>query len=516
MDTDYVKLLTFILPEFVNKHCEGLFWEMIKMEIRAFTIKYSKRKAKKKRDEEKALQTKLIDIQNKLQVNYNESDKTEMDKLKAKLSRIEAIKTEGTIVRSRARWYEHGEKNSKYFYSLEKTNYRRKHVSSIINHEDKRITDPKQILQEMELFFKEIYTSKNMNPQLPEFSDFFENIECTLSQEKAATCEGEVKLEECYNALKIMAANKSPGSDGFTTEFYQYFWNLLGNYMIESFNYAFQNGIISISQRQGVISLIPKKKNNLEFLKNWRPVSVLNVDYKILTKVIALRLEKVLAKIISSSQSGYVKGRYIGESIRLIKDVMDFTKVKNLPGIAVFLDYEKAFDSVEWDFLQKCLQSFNFGPQLRRWVSIFYNNITSCVLNNGCASNHLFLERGVLQGCPLSGMLFIIAIEVLAQRLRHSTDIQGIKIQDNRIVKLSQYADDTTAILANVHSVTNLFALLSRFERCAGLKINVSKSEILWLGSMRHRKDGILNIQVRDEPVYALGTHFSYDEKLSD
>ena len=133
------------------------------MGIRAFTIKYSKRKAKKKSDEEKALQTKLIDIQNKLQVNYNESDKIEMDKLKAKLSRIEAIKTEGTIVRSRAQWYEHGEKNSKYFYSLVKTNYRRKHVISIINHEDKRITDPKQILQEMELFFEEIYTSKNMN-----------------------------------------------------------------------------------------------------------------------------------------------------------------------------------------------------------------------------------------------------------------------------------------------------------------------------------------------------------------
>ena len=164
-----------------------------------------------------------------------------MDKLKAKLSRIEAIKTEGAIVRSRARWYEHGEKNSKCFYSLEKTNYRRKHVICTINHEDKRITDPKQILQEMELVFKERYTSKNMNPQLPEFSDFFENIECALSQEEAATCEGEVKLKEWYNALKIMAANKSPCSDGFTTEFYQHFWNLLGNCVIESFNYAFQN-----------------------------------------------------------------------------------------------------------------------------------------------------------------------------------------------------------------------------------------------------------------------------------
>ena len=93
--------------------------------------------------------------------------------------------------------------------------------------------------------------------------------------------------------------------------------------------------------------------------------------------------------------------------------------------------------------------------------------------------------------------------------------MEGIKVQDNRIVKLSQYADDTTAILANVHSVSNLFVLLSRFEKCAGLKINVSKSEMLWLGSMRHRKDGSLDIQIRDEPVYALGTHFSYDDNLS-
>ena len=136
---------------------------------------------------------------------------------------------------------------------------------------------------------------------------------------------------------------------------------------------------------------------------------------------------------------------------------MDFTKQK-----AVFLDFEKVFDSIEWDFLQKCLQTFNFGPQLRRWVSIFYNNITSCILNNGYASNHFTLERGVRQGCPLSG------IEVL-----------GITIRNNKTVKLSQYADDTTVFLANVHSVNNLFVLLSRFEKCAGLKINVSKSEML-------------------------------------
>jgi len=124
--------------------------------------------------------------------------------------------------------------------------------------------------------------------------------------------------------------------------------------MVDSFNYGFENGHLLISQRLGIISLIPKKDKNLEYLKNWRPVSLLNNDYKIATKAIALRMEKVLPKIIDESQTGYVKGRYIGDSIRTISDIMSFTKTQNIPGLAVFLDFEKAFDSVEWNYLQKC------------------------------------------------------------------------------------------------------------------------------------------------------------------
>ena len=163
-----------------------------------------------------------------------------------------------------------------------------------------------------------------------------------------------------------------------------------------------------ISQLQGIISLIPKKNKNAEYLKNWRPVLLLNVDYKIATKTIALHLEKILPSIIHPCQSGYVKGRFIGESIRLIADTMDFTKINDLPGIAVFLDFEEAFDSVEWDFIQKCLESFNFGPNLWQWISVFYKDISSCVTNNGLASKHFYLER------PLSGILFVIAMELLA------------------------------------------------------------------------------------------------------
>ena len=148
-----------------------------------------------------------------------------------------------------------------------------------------------------------------------------------------------------------MRNNKSPGSDGLTTEFYRAFLDIISTYVVNSFNYAFNTGNLSISQRQGIISLIPKEKEETQYLKNCRLAT------KIATKSIALRIEKVLPHLINPTQTGYVKGRFIGESIRLILDVMEYTKHKDIPDVAVFLDFEKAFDSVEWNYIQKSFKN---------------------------------------------------------------------------------------------------------------------------------------------------------------
>ena len=190
-----------------------------------------------------------------------------------------------------------------------------------------------------------------------------------------------------------------------------------------------QNGEMSISQKRGIISLIPKKDKDKKYLRNWRSISLLNNDYKIVQKALASHLEKVLPMIISSNQTGYVKGRYIGESIRIITGMMSITKKKNTPGLAVFLDFEKAFDFIEWCYLQKCLEAFNFGPQLRQCTTVLYNNISSCGLkNHGFATKHFNPSRGVTQGCPLSGILFVIGVEILSNAIKRSKEIEGIQI----------------------------------------------------------------------------------------
>jgi len=118
--------------------------------------------------------------------------------------------------------------------------------------------------------------------------------------------------------------------------------------------------------------------------------------------VIATRIVKILPEIIHSSQTGYVSGRYIGEAARSILDVMEYTKTVNTSGILLFKDFEKAFDSLEWNFMFKCLEIFGFGHSLIRWVETFYSNMSSCIINNGSFSADFDLSRGVRQGDPLS------------------------------------------------------------------------------------------------------------------
>ena len=139
---------------------------------------------------------------------------------------------------------------------------------------------------------------------------------------------------------------KSPGNDGLTAEFYKTFWNLLGQQLTDSLNYSFEHGELSTSQKQAIIKLIDKKDRNRRYIKNWRPISLLNVDMKIASKALALRLEKILPEIIQADQYAYVKGRTIFDAIRTIDDIMEYTKIQQLPGLMVAFDFEKAFDSL--------------------------------------------------------------------------------------------------------------------------------------------------------------------------
>ena len=263
--------------------------------------------------------------------------------------------------------------------------------------------------------------------------DFFNTPINRLSENNTNICEGILTEEECYNALKEMKNDKSPGSDGLTVEFYKTFWDDIKKTFIESINYSFIHGHLTDFQKQSIISLIPKPNKDTTILTNWRPISLLNVDYKIATKAIANRIKKTISSIIAPSQTGFIKGRYIGENVRLIFEIIEYLENKQIPGLLFFSDFEKAYDTLNHEFMFKCLQHFNFGDDLIRWVKLFYHDISSIIMNNGYMSESFKIKNGVRQGCPLSSSLFEICIEILSNYIEKDQNIRGIVVNNIEI-----------------------------------------------------------------------------------
>jgi len=515
-DDKFTSELKAKIPEFKAKHNyledKGLYWDMLKMEVRGFCVQYSKRENKFRRNAEKELQNKIDHLMNVLKTNRSRENIIELYRLRAELNKITEYRTKGAIVRSRIRWHEEGERNTKYFLNLEKRQHSKTHITKL-KHDGREITDPDEILRSQRLFYKNLYTASPCDATQNDI--FFLNANLPkLDKPEQDKLENPLRSEECYNVLKECAKGKCPGSDGLSVEFYLHFWSLLGEEMTQSFNYAFQRGQMNITQKQGIIKVIPKKKKDKSYLENWRPLTLLNVDYKIATKTMAHRIATVLPKLINEDQTGYVKGRYIGQNIRLIQDIMKVTESENIPGIALFIDFKKAFDTLDWNFVFKTLEAFNFGPEIQQWIKTFYTNCSSCVMNNGYASEFFKIERGVRQGCPLSGALFVLCAEILANAIRQDKTINGIIVFDKEF-KVSQYADDTTAFVADLQSAENLFKLLHAFQKCSGLEINTTKTEGMWLGANRNKKTKHFDIAWPSEPVFALGIHFTYSDEVS-
>ena len=320
----------------------------------------------------------------------------------------------------------------------------------------------------------------------------------------------ENKLKMCENDLA-----KSPSQENVATLEAlkaEYERPEIGTLLVDSLNYAYSHGELSITQKQAIITLIEKKDKDRRLIKNWRPISLLNVDVKIGSKAIAKRLEKVLPHIIHYDQNAFVKGRTIFDATRTISDVMDFTKARDYKGIMTAIDFEKAFDSVNWNFLSKALESFGFGESFRAWIKTFYNNISSSVTNNGFSTPSFNLKRGVRQGDPLSPSLFIIVLELLAISVRNDNQIRGIKIDGNEL-KLVIFADDMTFFVRDTRSHLTLINTINLFSTYSGLCINHDKTEILLLGNMEIKASELGVKEIR-KVVKILGVHFTHDHYL--
>ena len=303
---------------------------------------------------EKALIETIENLDKAVNSNPTTENIEQLDNAKLRLETINATKTNGSIIRSHAQWIEFGEKNSKYFLNLEKRNYKTKNITSLQIKENQFTHNPKEILNMQKHFYESLY---NSSKRCDYFDDIFLNDLPQITENHFRLTEKPLLIEELDRALKAMKPGKTPGTDGLSVEFYQFFWNDIKEIVFDSIKNAYENNKMSEDQRRAVLRLIPKKDKDMTDLKNQRPISLLNTDYEILAQSLAMRLQKVLPEIISKDQNGYLKGRFIGFNIRTILDIIEYSNENKMNSIIAFLDFEKVFDKLDWDFNSKCLQA---------------------------------------------------------------------------------------------------------------------------------------------------------------
>ena len=460
---------------------DQLFFETLLMEIRRKTISYASYKKKRDTKEEEELKKNILLLEEDLE--HLEDNRNELEQLKQALEISRVKKIDGIIVRSKVQWVKDGEKATKYFCNLEKRNFTNRTISFLERSDGQAITEQENILAEVHDFYKNLYSHKDTKDI--DLQKYKEEAVC-LTPHETVSLEGDITIEEAKITLKNMKNFKSPGPDGFTVEFYKFFFVDIGHYLIRSVNEGFRNGSLSITQYQGVITCIPKDKKPKQFIKNWRPISLLNVSYKIISSCIAGRIKSVLPSIIHESQKGFMKGRYIGENIRLLYDTIVLTEKEKIPGLLLMIDFEKAFDSVAWSFIEKALNFFNFPKGLIDWFRVLYSKPSSCVSFNGQYSKWFNLQRGCRQGDPISPYLYLVCAEILSIMIRSNEKIKGIKLTNKEIL-LSLFADDTTLYLDGTEqSFNEAIKTLDLFSTVSGLRMNNDKTQIQWIGSRKN------------------------------
>ena len=286
-----------------------------------------------------------------------------------------------------------------------------------------------------------------------------------------------------------MKSNKTPGIDGITVEFLKVFWRQLKYHITNALNCGFLKGRLSVTLRQCVITCLPKPNKDRTMLKNWRPISLLSVFYKLASGSISERFKETLNDIISDCQTGFINGRYISDSTRLIYDLLNATEYKNITGLLMLIDFEKAFDSLSWRFLYRALEFFGYGQNFLKWIKLFNTDVTAYVVQCGFLSKPIKIGRGCRQGDPISAYLFLVGAEILTRLILSNKHIRGITIE-NIEFKMTQFADDTTLILDGTqHSLQSALNTIEIYGSMSGLKMNKEKTKIIWVGRKRHSKD---------------------------
>ncbi|KAF1315563.1 putative Pollike protein, partial [Globisporangium splendens] len=406
------------------------------------------------------------------------------------------------------------EKSTKHFFRPLDTSLRRVSIEEVATPSGSVSTTPHEIC----LRFLEHWGSEMGDPNSPTGRapppdnavqrKLLDSVVRVLSELDREALDMDVTALDLTEAIKHMKATSSPGMDGLTAGFYQVAPDVFGQCLELVFNDRLERGKLLASQRKSAVVLLHKKGSRAD-PGNYRPIALVQVDVKVLSKALTYRLQSAIPKLIHPDQKGFVRGRSIHHHVRFLADLQDLVTSRDEEAYALFLDFQKAFDRVNWDYMFRLLERMGIGDGFTRWVKLLYTDPQAHLLINGDIQPALHPTRGVKQGDPLSALLFILTIEPLGNMLR-SHEEYGVCLNDDHTATSIFFADDSTLLGSSIVNLQAQLGLVEEYCQGSGAKLNLSKSVLLAL-NRSHDCPSMPGVQVlgRSESVKYLGIPFS-------
>lgn len=501
-------------------------WEAFKAYIRGEIISYTSSKAKQRRIEMENLEKQIKSIEIDLNKRDDPTKQSELLVFRTKYNKLSTDKAAKSLLWLKQSYYDQGEKAGKLLAWRIRKMQSDRAINGIINSSGRLTVDPTEINNSFREFYENLYRSE-CSQASEERDKYLDNLQFqTLTEGGKEKLDSDLTVEELSQAIQNINSGKVSGPDGLPIEFYKTFREKLLSPLLNMFNESYQNETLPPSLRLAMITLILKPGKPSTECSSFRPISLLGVDTKILCKALAMRLDPHIPHLIHNDQNGFIQKRQGFHNTRRVLNIIH-EKFDARDAAVLSLDARQAFDRIEWPYLFNVLPRFGFGNSFLKWIKILYTNPMASVLTNGMVSKPVTLERSTRQGCPLSPMLFVLAIEPLAMAIRAQTGLSGIQLgeQEHRI---SLYADDVIIFLTNLSvSIPNLMRQIETFGRFSGYTINHSKSSILFLNKEErlkpvistpfiNSKEGFTYLGVKITPDIKTITPTNYDPLVNE
>ena len=482
------------------------WWEMVKQRIREFCEAYGVAKRREERE-------RVCQLQGELQYWVGVANRggrvngEEVRRLKAQIRGYYTEKAKRFAFLAGVESREKDEKVTSYFFRTVHSRQKAGAIEALTGGQGEVLVKQQEMMEAAENFYKGLFGREERDEE--EGDRLVAQLWREVAESRREALGGRIGVEEVRDAVFSLRVGKTPGKDGITRELYTRFWGVMANDLAEVYNAIGVEGKMPPSMREGVIHLLHKKGDRKD-LGNWRPVTLLCTDCKVLGKVLANRAKKVLEEVLGPDQTCGVPGRMGSQNLILLRDVLSWARSRRVGVGVIGLDQQKAFDRVDHRFLIQVLEKMGFGEGFISWVKALYNGVVSRVKVNGALSAPVKQGRGVRQGCPLSPLLYVLVIEPLAVALRRDRVFVGLQIPGSggQAAKVMQYADDTTVLVSSDRDLESVMVQVDKYCRGSGSKVNFKKSAVMVTEGWKGRSGEQHGLAVCEDGIKVLGVHF--------